>query len=68
MYFDRFDICAAWNLYLQHTHDGQFSDKYRRLSKLLTYFRPSPSEEDPEGLNDNARAIYDRLMSAEGLI
>lgn len=57
-HFDRHDICAAWNLYLQHTHAGQGSRKYARLSALRSHFRPSRSEEHIEGLSENALEIY----------
>ena len=62
MYFDRYDILAAWNLYLQHTHEGQGSEKYRRLCKLQEHFFPSGSEEFVWGLSDNAQEIYNNLM------
>jgi hypothetical protein len=65
MHFDRYDICAAWNLYLQHTLGGQGCPKYPRLCRLQKLFRPAPSEQVPDGLSENARAIYDNLMSQE---
>jgi hypothetical protein len=65
MHFDRFDICAAWNLYLQHTYYDQWCPKYARLCKLQRVFKPARSEEFVDGLSENARAIYDNLMSQE---
>lgn len=66
MHFDRWDIAAAWHLYLQHTHGGQWSPKYARLCKLRRWYRPSPSEEFVDGLSENARAIYDQLRWCDG--
>lgn len=60
MYFDRTDILMAWYLYLAETHEGQWSDKYRRLCKLQKHFVPGPSF-GYETMTDNARAIYRRL-------
>ena len=67
MYFDRFDICEAWFLALMHCHGGMGSNEYRRLCKLMTYFKPSPLL-DVDTLNENARAIYenacDKLLAS----
>lgn len=57
-YFDRFDICAAYNLYLQHHHTGQASRAYARLSKLRKHYTPSRSKEHISGLSENALEIY----------
>ena len=68
MYYDRFDIVSAWYLALQHCHGGQWSDEYRRLCRVLTYYRPSASLEHEakmvRGLSDNAREIYDSACKA----
>jgi hypothetical protein len=58
MYFDRFDICDAYYLALSHCHGGQWSREYARLSRMATYYRPSPLLL-VENLNENARAIYE---------
>ena len=60
-YFDRHDIALAWWHYLNDYHEGQFSEKYLRLSRLTDWFTPSHSEEDYLGMGDNAKAIYDDL-------
>ena len=65
MYFDRFDICEAWYLYLSEYHEGQNSKKYARLSKLLTCFQPRDSLYDCSDLDTNAREIYDNLVATE---
>lgn len=62
MYFDRFDICEAWYLFLCDYHEGQDSDKYKRLSRLLTIFKPRPSLLHKYNLNTNGREIYDALV------
>lgn len=62
MYFDRFDILEAWYLYLSHTHDGQGSEAYARLSKMSTYFSPRPSL-SVHTLSENGRLIYDQLVA-----
>lgn len=65
MYFDRFDIAAAYYRFLADNHEGQGSEKYARLCKMDRYYKPGLSEQRYETLNDNARAIYDRLTTNE---
>lgn len=60
MYYDRFDICEAWYLWLCDNHGGQWSPEYRRLSRMLKYFRPRPSLE-VDTLSENGRAIFENL-------
>jgi hypothetical protein len=60
MYWDRFDICEAWFIYLSEHHEGQFSDKYARLCHLLTFFKPSPFLRR-DRLTENGKAILDNL-------
>jgi len=60
MYFDRFDICEAWYLYLSEYHEGQFSKKYKRLSRLTEHFRPSPILKY-NSLSSNGKEIYNNL-------
>ena len=60
---NRFDIAEAWYLYLSETHEGQWSEKYERLSKLLTWFNPRPNLE-VETLSENGRNIYETLCEA----
>jgi hypothetical protein len=64
MYFDRFDIVEAHYMFYSHYHEGQFSDGYRKLSHILSQYRPSPFADwsDENNLNENARAIYDNLV------
>ena len=64
MYFDRGDILDAYYLFFSYYHEGQFSDKYKRLSKMSKYYTPSPLLR-LESLSDNAWAIYERLSAAE---
>jgi hypothetical protein len=60
MYFDRFDVVEAWYVWLSHNHDGMFSDRYKRLSKISTYFDPRPDLEY-ETLTENGKVIYNNL-------
>lgn len=60
MYFDRFDIAAAWYLFLMEYHGGQGSKSYSRLSKLSRSFRPGPLF-NADSLTENAWDIYQSL-------
>lgn len=64
MYFDRYDVCEAWYLFLCDYHEGQGSRFYARLSKMSTYFSPSPML-SYETLNENGRVIYDNLVDTK---
>ncbi len=54
MYWDRFDICEAWNLL---AHDYGLYDVKDRLNRLE--FKCAPSAEFYEGLGENSKVIYD---------
>ena len=58
--FDRFDIVEAYYLFFCHFHEGQWSDKYSRLSKMSRYFKPRCNL-SVETLTENGREIYDNL-------
>lgn len=62
MYFDRFDIVEAHYLYYSHYHEGQWSDKYKRLCRILTKlrFKPRPNL-SYHTLSENGQAIYVNL-------
>ncbi len=60
MYFDRWDICEAWYIYLSENYEGQGDDKYRRLCRLLEYFRPRVNLRR-ETLSENAIEILANL-------
>ena len=62
MSFYRLDICEAWYVFLSETHEGQGSEKYARLSRLLRHFFPK-DRLSAETLSEGARAIYDRLIN-----
>jgi len=64
MFFDRFDIAEAYFLFFCHCHEGQASEKYRRLSRLSRYFKPRPSL-SVETLSENGREIYEALIQKE---
>ena len=63
MYFDRFDICEAYYLFFSRYHDGQWSEKYKRLCKLTRpgFFKPSLTLKF-KSLSDNGKAIYNNLV------
>ena len=64
MYFDRFDIVEAHYMFYSHYHEGQFSDKYRKLNLIQQVYRPGLyGWTDRDDLNENARAIYDNLVA-----
>ncbi len=54
--FNRFDIVHAYYEYFACYHTGQYSNHYRRLSRLLTYFNPNGAE-----LSDNGAEILSNL-------
>lgn len=62
MEFNRFDIVEAHYLFLTQYHEGQWSKKYSRLSKITKYFKPANS-----GINltDNGLEIYNNLVKME---
>jgi hypothetical protein len=60
--FDRFDIAEAYYVFFMDHHEGQGSDKYRRLSKMSKYFKPRPNLKY-ETLEENAKMIYDLLAA-----
>ena len=65
MYFDRFDICEAYYLFFTNYHWGQGSDLYYRMSRMLDYFKPSPSLRY-DTLTENGQYIYDNLVDTKG--
>jgi len=64
MYWNRFDIVEAYYLFYTHYHEGQWSEKYARLSKIGTYFRPAMGL-SYESMDENGREIYDSLVERE---
>jgi len=64
MYFDRFDIVSAYYVFFVQYHEGQWSDKYRRLCKIQSYFKPGVSVQNGE-LEDNALEIYKSLVDKD---
>jgi hypothetical protein len=60
MYFDRFDICEGWFIYLSENHSGQSCPLYLRLCQLQKWFKPSPFLTRSR-LSENAQAILAKL-------
>lgn len=67
MYWNRFDIVEAYYLFFCDYHGGMYSPEYRRLSEITTYFKPKPNL-SYETLEENAKCIYDNLVSNYSLI
>jgi len=56
---DRFQVVAAHYLWNSHHHGGQNSPEYARLSRISSYFRPSPLMNDDISRGDETVAeIY----------
>lgn len=64
MFFDRIDIAEAYYMFFCHCHEGQASEKYRRLSRIARHFKPRPSL-SVETLSENGREIYEALIQKE---
>ena len=65
MYFDRFDICEAYWCYMAEYHGGQWSKEYA-LSGVFHRLGFSPRYNlSSDKLEDNARVIFDALVSGE---
>jgi hypothetical protein len=64
MFFDRFDIAEAYWCFFCDYHEGQWSKKYQRLSKMSRYFKPR-YDLSYETLEENGRAIYDALVEKD---
>lgn len=62
MYYDRYDICEAWWLYLSTYHAGMGSSLYARLSRLQRAFSPRQSLHNESDLTPNGQAIYLNLL------
>lgn len=66
-HFDRFDIVMAHYVFYAHFHEGQWSDKYRRLCHIGEYFKPGAAGIDLDREeNENAREIYLSLLERHG--
>lgn len=70
MYFDRFDICAAYLCFACLYHGGMGSPEYRIFGRLnrIGYGPPGQGShaDDPDHLEENARAIFDALVERHG--
>lgn len=67
MYFNRWDIVMGHYVFYALWHEGQTSERYARLCRILKYFKPSPRgiNLDDSG-NENARDIYLNLCERYG--
>ena len=62
--FDRFAICQAYFWYLTHYYDGMWSNEYKRLCKMQTYYKPASSERMPN--SPESATIYNQLEIRNG--
>ena len=62
MFFDRYDIACAWYVHLSESHGGQWSREYRRLSRMLSWFKPGAFG---VRMSENAQRIYADLRLAK---
>ena len=65
MYFDRFDIAQAYYLFFVDYHEGQGSEKYKRLCKIEEYLKLPYTFEGYKSLSKNGKAIYDYLAKKD---
>jgi len=64
MWFDRFDICAAYYVFAMLYHGGQWSKEYEIFGRLDRIgFKPSPLLSGPEDLSENGQDIYYQLVA-----
>jgi len=63
MYFDRFDICEAWNVW---AHDYGEYETITRLDRMG--FSAGTIRETYEVLTENGRAIYDALVTKDNTL
>lgn len=66
LYFDRFDVCAAYYMFASLYHGGMGSKEYAIFTRLHNvHYKPAPSL-SVESLSENARAIFDGLIERAG--
>ena len=65
-YFDKFDIVEAHLVFYSHYHEGVRSRKYKRMSKISSYFKARPNL-NYSTLKDNGKNIYIKLQTNEEL-
>jgi hypothetical protein len=66
MYFDKFDICEAYQVFATLYHGGQWSKEYAIHGRLARIGYRGHNVDRPEELEENARAIFDALVARHG--
>ena len=66
-YFNRFDIIEAHYVFYSDYHSGQWSDFYKRLSRITGYFKPRPNISYVT-LSENSKDIYAALLERHNRI
>ena len=60
----RWDIIEAYYWFFTHYHEGQGSDKYRRLCRMSQYYTPGRMANRPDP-DSPAEELYNELASRE---
>lgn len=58
---DKFDLALGLYHWLQHTWESQGDEKYSDFCSLIRVYKPSPSNQYFENIDDMARLAYDSL-------
>ena len=61
--YSRWDIVEGWYWFLTDYHEGQWSQKYIRLSFLQRIYQPSILAFGPQ--TEQSQAVYDSLVQHE---
>lgn len=65
MHFDRFDICAAYNLYAIHYGWDRYT--HGIIARLVALqYEPGRTDQYYDSLSENAQEIYDALVARRG--
>jgi len=61
--FNRFDIVEANFIFCMENHSGQNSYLYKRLCRVMKYFKPRISLVGYRDLTENGQVIYSELYT-----
>lgn len=64
---NRFDIVSAHYQFCVDYHSGQFSQLYKRMCRIMTYFNPGACWRGYDSLDDPAKDIYHNLEMKNGI-
>lgn len=63
MYFNRWDIVAAYYRFFSDYYDGMGDIKYKRLCKMQKYYKQGLGK----SVSENEQAIYEQLVGKENV-